>query len=85
MKDNEERGMESYYRKFAGHAKKANITDILPPTFFCETCNYCENSRCTIYKRPVCPDYNRCTYHTDYTPIRANFIRVGLNSEYKYA
>jgi len=64
---------KSYHRELFKNAKRADIWDLKPPIFFCETCTNCTDNRCSIFQRYVIEDYNRCFNHSNYTPIKAAF------------
>ena len=60
----------STHRDACGNGTK---TEIKQPKYFCKTCTKCIDKHCTVFKRYVEPDYNRCFNHSNYNPIAANF------------
>lgn len=49
------------------------INEIPIPKYLCNTCNKCIQNRCQVFKRYVEPSYNKCFYHSNYSPIIAEF------------
>lgn len=43
------------------------------PKYFCNSCDRCYNKRCSFFDRPIIPDYNRCYYHSKYSPVAIKF------------
>lgn len=39
------------------------------PKFYCETCLKFQDNNCALLKRHVLGDYNRCFYHSNYSPF----------------
>lgn len=50
---------------FGSKRKEAEIKE---PKYFCGSCEKCINNRCMVFQRHVIPDYNRCFYHSNYSP-----------------
>lgn len=61
----------SIHRMVCGNAKKS--AEVKTPKHFCQTCDKCDNNRCTFYNRPIVKDYNRCFNHSKYSPITVAF------------
>ena len=75
----------SNHRQLFGNAKKASYQDVYPPIFYCETCaNRCEDY-CMLFKRHVLSDFNRCFFHTNYTPVSACFCKSQSERQAKSA
>ena len=47
--------------------------EIPTPKYFCKTCNKCQDKRCQVFNRYV-EENNRCFYHSNYSPIEAEFV-----------
>lgn len=55
---------------FKGHKKN---TDVPEPKYYCESCYKLRGCTCDTFHRHVEPTYNRCFYHSHYTPVIASF------------
>ena len=60
------------HREICGHAHKGAKL-IKPPEHYCEDCTKRCLNRCTFFQRPVVKDWNRCFYHSYYSPVAASF------------
>ena len=48
--------------------------EVLGAKYFCNCCTKkTDDSRCLCFGRRIEPDYNRCYFHSNYTPIVAQF------------
>lgn len=66
------------HRELWGNVTKT--PEIQVPKYFCMSCKKRLNNRCSFFNRPVIKDYNRCFYHTNYSPVSAAF-RIPDNLE----
>ena len=49
------------------------LNEIPIPKYLCMTCTKCVDTRCKVFNRYVEKTYNRCFYHSNYSPIIAEF------------
>lgn len=55
--------------------------EIPQPKHYCSTCAKLKSDKtCILFERRVEPDYNRCFFHSYYSPIEASF-KVSANLE----
>lgn len=63
---------KSMHSKICGLAKSEE-KDVKPPKYHCSTCTKCNKNWCSFFNRHIEKDFNRCFYHSNYSPILASF------------
>lgn len=63
----------SEYIKSETHWQVRGEKEFKVPKYFCKTCSKCQDKRCQVFKRYV-EENNRCFYHSNYSPIEAEFV-----------
>lgn len=59
-------------RDVRGNGKSKEL-DVKPPKFHCSSCTKRTENRCTFFNRHIEPDFNKCFYHSNYSPVLASF------------
>lgn len=48
-------------------------SDVPEPKYHCASCLKLKGTTCDCFKRRVEPNYNRCFFHSNYSPVVASF------------
>lgn len=60
---------KSLHSIFCGRARKEKEI----PKYHCSSCTKCIKSYCQYFNRHVIPSFNKCFFHSQYTPITGLF------------
>lgn len=70
---------KSYHRLVAGIARREE-KEVKIPKWLCNSCTKCVASHCSFFNRHVDVTYNKCFYHSSYSPLSVSF-RIPENLE----
>lgn len=63
--------MSKNYEKSEYRMYVTKEEEVKPPLYYCKSCTHCSHNYCSVFKRPIVNDYNKCFYHSNYSPISA--------------